>query len=162
MKLDRIDLKIIDALQRDGKITNLELAEKVGLSPTPCIKRIKKLESTGIISGYKATIDPLAAGFEICALVLVQINNHTRRAGDEFSEAVRKTPSIVESNMISGKLDYLLRIYARNLAHYEEILKDHISELPYIASLESLFVLNASSQPQPIISLEASPLATNA
>ena len=158
MQLDRIDLKILEFLQANGRITNMELAEKVGLSPTPCLKRVKKLEAAGIIAGYSAVIDPRAAGYEICALILVQISNHTRRAGDEFAEAVRKTPCIVESNLISGKLDYLLRVYARNLTHYEEILQDHISELPHIASLESLFVLNAASQPRMKISLEESPL----
>ena len=158
MKLDRLDLKIIHILQTNGRITNLELAENIGLSPTPCLNRVKKLEAAGIISGYGAHIDPIAAGYEICAFILVQINNHTRRAGDEFAEAVKKTPAIVESNMISGKLDYLLRVYARNLAHYEELLQDHISELPHISSLESLFVLNASSQERATISLEFSPL----
>ena len=88
----------------------------------------------------------------------MQIDNYNREAGDEFAAAVRKTPCVVESNMISGKLDYLLRVYARNLAHYEEILRDHISELPHIASLESLFVLNAASQPRMKISLDESPL----
>ncbi|MCA8889150.1 MAG: Lrp/AsnC ligand binding domain-containing protein, partial [Parvularculaceae bacterium] len=83
---------------------------------------------------------------------------HTRKAGDEFAAAVSKSPAIVEYNMISGKLDYLLRVYARNLSHYEEILQDQISELPHIGSLESLFVLNASSQPRLNISLENSPL----
>lgn len=158
MQLDRIDLKILDILQANARITNLELADKVGLSPTPCLKRVKKLESAGIIAGYGAVIDPQAAGYEVCALILVQISNHTRRTGDEFAEAVRKTPCIVECNMISGKLDYLLRVYARNLTHYEEILQDHISELPHIASLESLFVLNAASQPRLKISLNESPI----
>ncbi|MEZ5897274.1 MAG: Lrp/AsnC family transcriptional regulator [Parvularculaceae bacterium] len=158
MKLDRLDLKIIDILQRDGRITNLELAEKVGLSPTPCLNRVKKMEAAGIISGYAAIIDPIAAGYEICAFILVQINNHTRKAGDEFAAAVSKSPAIVEYNMISGKLDYLLRVYARNLSHYEVILQDQISELPHIASLESLFVLNTSSQPRMKLSLENSPL----
>lgn len=158
MKLDRTDLKILDLLQTDGRITNLDLAEKVGLSPTPCLKRVKKLESARIISGYSAIVDPIAAGYEICAFILVQINNHTRKAGDEFAAAVRQTPAIAESNMVSGKLDYLLRIYARNLSHYEEILQDQISELPHIASLESLFILNAASQPRRKISLEESPL----
>ncbi len=158
MNLDRLDLKIIDILQRDRRITNLELAEKVGLSPTPCLNRVKKLETAGIISGYAAVIDPIAAGYEICAFILVQINNHTRKAGEEFTAAVAKSPAIVEYNMISGKLDYLLRVYAKNLSHYEEILQDQISELPHIASLESLFVLNAASQPRVKISLENSPL----
>ena len=158
MKLDRIDLKIIDILQSDGRITNLELADRIGLSPTPCLKRIKKLEAAGIIAGYSAIIDPLAAGYEIRAFILVQINKHTRQAGDEFAAAVRRSPAIVESHMISGKLDYLLCIYARNLSHYEEIMQDHVSELPHLASVESLFVLNAASQPRPKISLDDSPL----
>lgn len=158
MALDRIDLKIINTLQSDGRITNIELAEKVGLSATPCLNRVKKLEAAGVISGYAALIDPIAAGYEICAFVLIQINNHTRKAADDFAAAVKRTPAVVESNMISGKLDYLLRVYARNLPHYEEILRDQISELPHVASLESLFVINANSQSRMKISMDDSPL----
>ena len=157
MKLDRIDLKILDSLEIDGRMTNLELAKKVGLSPTPCLKRVKKLESNGVIAGYSAVIDPVAAGYEVCAFILVQISKHGRKTGDEFAKAIKAAPVVVECNMISGKLDYLLRVYARNLAHYEEILQDHISELPYVTSIESLFVLNAASQPKRTISLEDSP-----
>ena len=158
LKLDRIDLKIVDALQENGRVTNAELSERVGLSPTPCLNRVKKLENAGVIAGYTAIVDPLAAGYEICTLILVQISNHTRKAGDAFAEAVARLPAVAECHMISGKLDYLLRVYARNLPHYEEILQDQISELPYVASIESLFVIN-NKRPQLQISLADSPLA---
>lgn len=155
---DRIDLKILNILQMEGRITNAELSEKVGLSASPCLNRVRKLEAAGVISRYAAVINPIAIGYELCVFVLVQINNHTRQAGDDFAAAVKSAPMIAESHMISGKLDYLLRVYARNLSHYEEIVRDCISELPHVASIESLFVIN-NKEPQIRLSLENSPIA---
>ena len=142
--LDRIDKKILETLQKHGRMTNADLSKKVGLSPTPCLARVKKLEENGTIMGYSARVNPSAVGLEICVYVLVQIDRHTRQAGDEFAQAVAEIASIYECHMISGKQDYLLRIFARDLKHYEELVKDQISELPHIVAMESLFVLDGT------------------
>ena len=141
MRFDRLDLKILDALQTDGRMTNLDLADRVGLSPTPCLKRVKKLEDNGVIKGYRADVDPVAGGYSVTAIVLIQIASHTREAHDECAEAAAKVPAIVACHMTAGKLDYILHVLARDLAHYEDLVKDKLSALPNIGSMESLFLL---------------------
>lgn len=140
--LDRIDRRIIEILQMEGKIKNAELAKKVNLSVTPCVKRVKKLESLGVISGYKAVVDPKKAGLSISSLVLLKLENNTRTAVDEFSEAVRGTASITECYLTTGRTDYIARVYARDFDHYESIVKDDLAELPHLDSMETLFLFS--------------------
>lgn len=140
--MDRLDVKILKLLQANGRMSNLELATKVGLSPTPCIRRVKRLEEQGIISGYRAEIEPRALGLEVTALVLLRLDSHERKAHDAFVEAAAKLPAITECLMTTGRLDYVIRVLARSLSHYESIIKDDLSHLPHIGEMETLFILS--------------------
>lgn len=138
--LDKTDRKILETLQSDGRIKNTALSAHVNLSPTPCLNRVKKLEEADIITGYKAIIDPAKVGLKVRALVLLKLTNNRRKAVDEFALAVEKVPAITECYLATGNVDYVARIYAKDLEDYETIIKDDISELPYLASMETVFL----------------------
>ena len=147
--LDKTDKKILEALQNNGRMKNTVLSEQVNLSPTPCLNRVKKLEETGVITGYKAIIDPAKIGLKIRALILLKLANNRRKAVDEFAIAVEKIPAITECYPATGNVDYVARIYASDLEDYEAIIKNDISELPYLASMETLFLFsNLMSAPE--------------
>ncbi len=138
--LDKIDQSILTELSLNAKVTNLELSEKVNLSPTACLNRVRKLESAGIVSGYKAVIDLPALGYTINALVLMKIGNNTREAANNFTKAINQLPSVTECYMSSGKIDYVARVYAKDFQHFENIIRDELAILPDIVSLETLFL----------------------
>lgn len=110
MKLDRIDIKILRRLQTHGRISNVELAEAVGLSASPCLARIKKLETAGIIVGYEARFDLVKLGNFVTAYVQVILKNHRRSEAQRFEKAVLRFPEIAEFHMVNGKFDYLMKI----------------------------------------------------
>ena len=140
--LDNTDKKILQELQKNGRLKNTILSEKVHLSPTPCLKRVKNLEQTGVITGYKAIIDPVKIGLNICSLVLIKLVNNRRQTVDEFSQAIQKIPDITECYLATGRVDFVARVYARDFAHYEEIIKDDIAELPHLDDMETLFLFS--------------------
>ena len=140
--LDRIDHKILEILQENGRITNAELAEKINLSPTACLQRVKKIEASGVIKGYKAVLDPEKLGFNINGLVLLKIGDTTRDAVLAFSEALKGIPAISECHMSTGSTDYVAKIYAKDFHDYEAIVKDDLARLPNIVSMETLFLFS--------------------
>ena len=140
--LDRIDRKILDILQQDGRITNAELAERVNLSPTPCLKRVRKLEAAGIIRGYKADVDLEKVGYNINGIVLLRIGDTSREAVLAFGDAVQQIPTMTECHMTTGRTDYVARIYAKDFHDYESIIKDELARLPNIVSMETLFLFS--------------------
>ena len=142
MVLDRTDHKILEILQTDGRITNANLAEKINLSPTACLKRVKKIESSGVIKGYKAVLDPEKLGYHINGLVLLKIGDTTREAVLAFSESLKVIPAITECHMCTGRTDYVARVYAKDFHDYEAILKDNLARLPNIVSMETLFLFS--------------------
>ena len=144
--MDKTDHKIIEILQCNGRISNIDLAQQVNLSPTPCLKRLRKLEQTGVISGYRATVDPTKIGVNISSLVLIRMNDHTRESVNTFAKAVKKIPAITECYMATGRVDYIAKIYARDFKHYEEIIRDDIARLPNIMSMETLFIIGDNMQ----------------
>ena len=148
--IDATDRKILNLLQADGRITNLRLAEAVNLSPTPCLRRVARLEEAGIISGYRAVVDPQALGLSVRALVMLKIANNTRKAAEEFAAGVREISAITECVMTAGKLDYVANVYAASLSGYEEIVKDQIGNLPHLAGMETLFILSDVVKRRPI------------
>ncbi|MCB1542716.1 MAG: Lrp/AsnC family transcriptional regulator [Hyphomicrobiales bacterium] len=139
--LDQIDRKIIAALQEDGRMTTLELAERVGLSASPCARRVRLMEEAGIITGYVATLDQAAVGLPISVFVSVKLERQREEELDRFSEAVRRWPEVVDCYLMTGQRDYLLRIVAPDLASYEAFLKDKLTRLKGVASIESSFAL---------------------
>ncbi|MEP1231298.1 MAG: Lrp/AsnC family transcriptional regulator [Litorimonas sp.] len=144
--MDKTDHKILEILQKNGRISNIDLAEQVNLSPTPCLKRLRKLESSGVISGYRAVVDPTKIGVNISSLVLIRMNDHTRESVNRFVKAIKKISAITECYMATGRVDYIARIYARDFKHYEEIIRDDIARLPNMMSMETLFIIGDNMQ----------------
>ncbi|MFT3965997.1 MAG: Lrp/AsnC family transcriptional regulator [Sphingobium sp.] len=123
LKLDRIDLKILAQLQRSGRMTNVELADAVGLSPSPCLTRVKRLEKAGFIAGYSAQIDLNKLGEMLTVFTEVTLTEH--RSGDfsRFEAKIRKMDEIVECHLVSGGYDYLLKFVTRGVSHYQSIIE---------------------------------------
>ncbi len=140
--MDRTDYKMLDILQKRGRISSADLAKEINLSPTPCLKRLRKLENSGIIKGYKADLDASKLGFNISSLVLIKMADNTRESVNAFTEAVRKVPSITECYMSTGRVDYVARVFAKDFADYEAILRDDIARLPNIKDMETLFLFS--------------------
>ncbi|NVD40042.1 Lrp/AsnC family transcriptional regulator [Ensifer sp. HO-A22] len=122
MKLDAIDLRILDAIQRDGRITKLALAEKVGLSPTPCWMRLRKLEKAGIISGYHAHVALRRVAPVASVMVELTLANHRQADFDRFERAVRDTPEIVCCWSVGGGVDYIMKIVAADIDAYQRLI----------------------------------------
>ncbi|MFD2250416.1 DNA-binding Lrp family transcriptional regulator [Pseudochelatococcus lubricantis] len=122
-KLDRIDLKILSELQKNGRITNVKLADAVGLSPSPCLMRVRRLEKAGYIGGYGATINMAKLGEVISVFTEITLSDH--RHGDffRFESAIRNLDEVVECHLVSGGYDYLLKFVARGIVHYQETIE---------------------------------------
>lgn len=141
VKLDSIDRKIINALQADGRVTVQELAARVGLSPSPCARRVRMLEAAGVISGYVAVIDQTKVGLVINVFVSVKLERQREDELDRFSQAVSEWPEVAECYLMTGQRDYLMRIVVSDLGSYERFLKDKLTRLEGVASIESSFAL---------------------
>jgi Lrp/AsnC family leucine-responsive transcriptional regulator len=141
MELDDIDRKIIAALQADGKITVNELAEKVGLSASPCARRVRLLEQAKVIKGYTAIIDQKKVGLPISAFASIKLERQREDALERFSKAVSRWPEVVDCYLMTGQRDYLLRIVVRDLEAYERFLNDKLTRLEGVASIETSFAL---------------------
>ncbi|MCF6112993.1 Lrp/AsnC family transcriptional regulator [Mesorhizobium muleiense] len=122
MKLDQIDLKILDAVQRDGRITKLALADKVGLSPTPCWMRLRKLEKAGIVAGYHAKVAMRAVAPVAIVLMEVTLASHRQADFDRFERVIRDVPEIVACWSVGGGVDYLLKVMARDIDAYQRLV----------------------------------------
>ncbi len=141
VELDSIDHRLIDALQQDGRIAVTELSKRVNLSPTPCTLRMRKLEQTGVIQGYRAHISPAAIGMSLLVFVTVKL-----RATDEttlrgFNAAVKPVRQILECHMTGGGFDYLLKLRVKDMVEYRQILGGVLGELPMVEGTHSYFVM---------------------
>lgn len=135
--VDDIDRAIIDQLRRDGRLTNVELAERVGLSPSPCLRRVRQLEASGVITGYTAVVDPAAIGRSYEPLVWVTLSRVTRESMTEFEEAVQEIDEVVEAMRMMGQPDYLLRVATADANSFEALYMDHLARLPHVQTLTS-------------------------
>ena len=142
MALDKTDYKMLEILQKNGRTSSAELAQRVNLSPTPCLKRLRKLEKSGVITGYKATLNTAKLGFNISSLVLIKMNDNTRESVNAFTKAINKIPSVTECYMATGRIDYVARVYAKDFADYEAIIRDDLARLPHIRDMETLFLFS--------------------
>ena len=136
-KLDDFDRKILNLLQRDGRISVLELSERVGLSPTPVSRRVRRLEESGIITGYTALIDEAALGFDVSVFVSVKLDKQVDDALAEFEAAVGGFPEVVDCWLMTGNRDYLLRVVTENLKAFETFLVGRLTRVRGVASIES-------------------------
>jgi Lrp/AsnC family leucine-responsive transcriptional regulator len=141
MQLDDIDRKILRLLQQDGRITVAELAEKVGLSASPCLRRIRLLEQAKVIARYVAVLDQQQVGLPISVFASVKLEKQKEEALNRFARAIEKWPEVLECYLMTGPRDYLLRIVVEDLAAYERFLKQKLTRLDGIASIESSFAL---------------------
>lgn len=141
MQIDRTDKLILRELQENARIPNVELAERVGLSPSACSRRLHQLEQSGIIEGYQAVISNKALGQTITALVHITLKAQSEDHLQKFEVAVGTCPYIVACFLMSGESDYLIRVNARDMAHYEEIYKNWLSTLPGVSRIQSSFAM---------------------
>ena len=139
--IDKTDLQILDHLQRDGRLSVVDLAKRVNLSPTPCTARIRKLEEAGVIKGYHAELDPLKMGQALMVFVTVKLRGTDEATLEKFNAAVKPIEPILECHMVGGGFDYLLKIRVRDMSEYREILGGVIGRLPMVEGTHSYFVM---------------------
>lgn len=132
--LDEFDRKIIAVLVEDGRITVTDLAQRVGLSKTPCQVRLRKLIDSGVIRGFRATIDPVKLGLDHVAFTEVKLSDTREQALEEFNAGVRRIAEIEECHMIASSFDYLLKVRTADIRRYRIVLGERISSLPHVAS----------------------------
>ena len=140
-KLTRTDRKILEVLQADAHVSNVELAERVGLSPSPCLRRVKMLEAQGLISGYVALLDRRKLGLDVVAFVEVQLDRHNDAGASAFRMAVEDQAEIVACHMTTGAFDYLLKVVTPSLDAYAEFTRQHLLKMPGVKDVRSSFVL---------------------
>ncbi|MGX8012765.1 Lrp/AsnC family transcriptional regulator [Mesorhizobium sp. ORM8.1] len=140
--LDEIDRKIIAAIQGNGKITANELSDRVGLSASPCARRVRLLEDSGVIKGYTAVIDQKKVGLPISAFASIKLERQREEDLDRFALAVARWPEVVDCYLMTGQRDYLMRIVVRDLEAYERFIKDKLTRLDGVASIETSFALD--------------------
>lgn len=139
--LDVVDRRILGVLQAEGRITNQDLAARVNLSPSACLRRVQILERTGVIERYAAQVNPAALGFSTSVLVQITLERQTEDFLERFEAAVRAHPQVMECNLMAGEADYLLRVVVRDTADYERLHKEMLSKLPGVARIQSSFAL---------------------
>ncbi|WEL57535.1 Lrp/AsnC family transcriptional regulator [Pseudomonas kermanshahensis] len=141
-KLDSIDLKILKALQKNARLSSSELAEEVSLTSSPCWRRVKQLEDSGIITGYHANIDNRQLGYTVKAFVSVTLERMDKQRLEEFELAIRDTPEILSCHRVSGKFDYQLMVVSHDMSTFGDYAKTHINGLPYVKEVYTSFVLD--------------------
>jgi len=141
MELDAIDRRILAALQKSARIPNNELADTVGLSPSPCLRRVRTLEENGVIRNYVALVDPNAVGLAVSVFVNVSLERQVEKALQRFERAVLTRPEVLECYLMTGDADYLLRVVCADLAAYERFLMNHLTQVPGVSSIRSSFAL---------------------
>ena len=148
--MDNLDKKIVFELQKNGRSSNFEIAEKVGLSPSPCLRRIKNLEKKKVISGYTAIVDEELFGYPVTAFVSVRLENQTDGTLKKFEEGISTLVEVVDCRLVTGNRDYLLRVVAENLKTYEKFMREDLTKIKGIASIETNFALGSVKTKQPL------------
>lgn len=141
--LDQKSQQILQILSVDGRISNLALAEKVGLSPSACLRRVQDLEKAGIISGYRAVLNPSAMGVGFVAYMAVGLSEHTKAAQEAFERAVSAAPEVAECHNITGTVEYLLRVECADLPSYKQFHTDVLGTLPHVSSITTYVVMGS-------------------
>jgi Lrp/AsnC family transcriptional regulator, leucine-responsive regulatory protein len=144
MGLDKTDLKIIEILQGNGRITNSELSSQIGISPPPTLERVRKLERKGVIRRYVALVDPASVGIETFTFVEVTLIRHGSDSVTEFLGAIEEHPEILECHHITGDADFLLKIAVRNFPAYQQFVLQTLTDLPFVQNLKTMVVLSTT------------------
>ena len=142
MQLDRYDRRILEELQRDGRISNQELAERIGLSPSPCLRRVRALEESGLISGYRALLDAGQLGLNLMALIHISMDRHTPERFANFEREIGELPEVMECLLITGQeADYQLKVVVRDMDAFQALLLEKITRIEGVSGVHSSFVL---------------------
>jgi Lrp/AsnC family leucine-responsive transcriptional regulator len=141
MKLDRFDSKILDALQRDGRLSVVDLAESIGLSPTPCARRIKMLESEGAIEGYAAVLNPARVGLAVLAIVQVKLTEHTDETVARFEREIQLMDEVTKCFAMTGSYDFILEVYGEDLEALSNVVLKKLIRVPNVRDMQSSVVL---------------------
>ena len=148
ISFDSIDLKLLAELQENGRITNVELAGKVGLTAPPCLRRMRTLEQSGAIRGYHAEIDPAALGYSIMVFAMVSLKSQAEADLRAFEDHVRSLPNVRECHMLNGEIDFILKIVAHDLQSFQEFLTSQLTAAPNVSSVKtSLTIRTAKDEP---------------
>jgi Lrp/AsnC family leucine-responsive transcriptional regulator len=148
--MDDTDRRMLAILQREGRITNAELAERLHLSPSPCLRRLRALERDGVISGYRAVLDRRRAGLGLTVFVELKVDGHSDRTAAAITEAINAAPEIVSAHIVSGAADFLLEVVVADLPAYERLMFDTLLKLPNVADVRSNFALRAVKSRGPL------------
>lgn len=140
--LDKIDLEIISILQKDGRISNLDLAERINLSPSPCSRRVKQLEQHGVIKGYGAKVNPTAMGQHINVLINVKLHSQTPEDIDDFIKTIEDLPQVTECLLLTGSIDYMLRVQTENVESLKTFVLKKLKTIPSVAETSTKLVLD--------------------
>lgn len=144
-ELDATDCRILECLQADARIANVDLAAQVNLSPSPCLRRVRRLEEEGYVRGYVSLLDPAAIGLPVSVFVQVSLEKQVDDALDTFEQAIVARPEVMECYLMTGDSDYLLRVVAPDIAAFQSFLLDHLTRIPGVASIKSSFALKQVS-----------------
>ncbi|WP_282603680.1 Lrp/AsnC family transcriptional regulator [Paracoccus sp. PARArs4] len=142
--MDPLDVKILQALRRDGRISNVALAERVGLSPSACLRRVQELERSGIIRGYRVVTDPERMGRGLAVYVMVGLSSHNKRAQEGFEHAMAAAPEVVECHNIAGSFEYILRVETADLAAYKRFHTEVLGTQSHVNAINSHIVMDSS------------------
>jgi len=142
IKLDAIDRKILELLQRNSNITNAQLAQEVGLSPAPTLERVKKLETAGIIKSYHAVVDTASVGLGVSTFVMASLKGHNKENITKFISAISAIPEIVECHHLTGEADFILKIVAPDIPSYQKLMLEQVSNIEVVDNLQSMVILS--------------------
>ncbi|MGD8907920.1 MAG: Lrp/AsnC family transcriptional regulator [Chromatiales bacterium] len=142
MNVDRYDRRILQTLQADGRISNQELAEAIGLSPSPCLRRVRALEEAGVITGYRAHLDPAKLGLSLIALIHIAMDRHTPERFANFEKKISALPEVLECLLITGQdADYQVKVMVTDMEAYQELLLNKITRIEGVSGVHSSFVM---------------------
>ena len=162
-KIDLIDRKILTELQGDGRMTNVELSRRVGISAPPCLRRVRSLEEAGLIEGYHAKVNARALGYEVMVFAMVSLKSQAGEDLAAFEELVRGWPLVRECFMLNGEIDFLLKCLAPNLGTFQQFLTDQLTAAPNVASVKTSLVIRAAKdEPGVPFELSETPLGETA
>ena len=150
MPLDSTDRRMLEILQREGRVSNAALAEKLHLSPSPCLRRLRALEAGGVISGYRATLDRTKLGLGLTVFVELKVDGHSERSAAAIGERLTAAPEVVSAHIVSGSADFLLEVVVADLAAYERLMFETLLRLPNVADVRSNFALRTVKPAGPL------------
>jgi DNA-binding Lrp family transcriptional regulator len=153
--LDQIDRRLLAELQDEGRVTNVELAQRVGLTAPPCLRRVRALEEMGVIRGYHAELDSAKLGFAITVFAMVSLKSQAEDALRQFEDHVRQLPEVRECHMLNGEIDFILKIVSRDLQSFQEFLTSKLTPAPNVASVKTSLTIRTSKH-VPGVPLEVS------